>query len=346
MQNQTVERLSAYLEHVAELNDLPAGADPFIVAARTFNVAPSLQQTLIDRLTEDTSILGNFNVVLVPDQQGEKLGLGIDGKVIASRTNTSGGAKRQTIDPSNLDDDQYFCFQTNFDTHLRYAKLDLWAKFDDFEERIANHILNAQRRDRLRIGFNGRTAAADSDRDANPMGEDVNIGWLERLRLNAPARVMAEGAAAGKLTYGGDGSGDFKTLDALVYSLVNEAIDPWHRRRTDLVTLVGSDLLDDKYFNMVNTQQAPSEELASDQIMQVQRLGKRPAFMVPDFPANAVAVTTFDNLSIYEQEDKRRRAFRDMPDEDCYKNFESFNEAFVVEDYGLMAMAENIEEVA
>lgn len=341
MKNQTIDRLSAYLETVADLNDLPTGADPFAVAARKFNVAPSVQQVLIDKLMEDTTILSKFNIVLVEEQQGEKLGLGISGSVIASRTDTSGAGKRATIDPSNLDDDAYFCFQTNFDTHLKYAKLDLWARFDDFETRIANHILGAQKRDRLRIGFNGLTAAATTDRVANPMGQDVNIGWMQRMRLNAPQRVLDSGANPAKLTYGA--AGDFKTIDALVTSLVNELIDPWHRESTDLVALVGRDLLEDKYFPLVNAQRDPTEQIAADVIMASRRLGGLPAMRVPDFPAGAVMVTSLDNLSIYEQEGKRRRQFRDNPEIDAYQNFESFNEAFVVEDYGKAAIAEKIE---
>lgn len=33
--------------------------------------------------------------------------------------------------------------------------------------------------DMLRIGFNGKTAAENSDPESHPNGEDVNIGWHE-----------------------------------------------------------------------------------------------------------------------------------------------------------------------
>ena len=53
-------------------------------------------------------------------------------------------------------------------------------------------------------------------------------------------------------------------------------------------------------------------------------------------------VTTFDNLSIYWQEGARRRNLKDAPERDRIENYESSNDAYVVEDYGRGAMAENI----
>lgn len=49
------------------------------------------------------------------------------------------------------------------------------------------------------------------------------------------------------------------------------------------------------------------------------------------------------NLSIYWQEDTRRRAVIDNPKRDRIENFESVNEAYVVEDYRCVALVENIE---
>ena len=44
-------------------------------------------------------------------------------------------------------------------------------------------------------------------------------------------------------------------------------------------------------------------------------------------------ITRLDNLSIYWQEDTRRRSVIDNPKRDRIENFESVNEAYVVEDY-------------
>ncbi|STH27919.1 P2 family phage major capsid protein [Escherichia coli] len=52
----------------------------------------------------------------------------------------------------------------------------------------------------------------------------------------------------------------------------------------------------------------------------------------PFFPPNALLITRLDNLSIYWQEDTRRRSVIDNPKRDRIENFESVNEAYVVED--------------
>ncbi len=44
-------------------------------------------------------------------------------------------------------------------------------------------------RNLIMIGFNGVSHAAKSDLE-NPLLQDVNIGWLQQYRANAPARVL------------------------------------------------------------------------------------------------------------------------------------------------------------
>lgn len=71
---------------------------------------------------------------------------------------------------------------------------------------------------RLTIGFNGTHVAAQTDRDTYPLLEDVNIGWLAKIRTKAPDQVKAAGAAPGKVTVGS--MGNYRNLDALVYAAV------------------------------------------------------------------------------------------------------------------------------
>jgi hypothetical protein len=55
-------------------------------------------------------------------------------------------------------------------------------------------------------------------------------------------------------------------------------------------------------------------------------MGGLQAVRAPSFPANAVLITRLDNLSIYWQEDTRRRSVIDNPKRDRIENFESVNE--------------------
>jgi P2 family phage major capsid protein len=337
------DRFSRYLERVAELNELPDAVDPIIAAARTFAVAPSIQQVLVDKLTEDTGFLSGVGIFLVPEIKDEKLNLGLDGKIVSSRTNVLVNP-RAPKSLWSLASDQYECRDTHFDTFLSYAQIDMWAKFPDFEMRISKQLIEAQRADRIKIGFNGKAHAPNTDRDLNPLGQDVNVGWLERMRLNAPQSVLATGLVAGKVTFGSHAQTDFKTLDALVISAVNELIAPWHVNRTDLVVLVSRDLLEDKYFDLYNVAAPATEQLATQVIDLQRRIGRYPAKVVPWFPAGTVAVTFMSNLSIYEQEGSRRRKLDDNASRSRFDNFESFNEDYVIEDYDAMCVVEKIEE--
>lgn len=332
MKNSTRLLYAAYLAQVATLSGVAS-------AAEKFTVDPSIQQTLESKMTESTDFLGRINVVGVAEQQGEKLGLGIGGPV-AGTTNTA-IADRATTDLAELDANGYICTQTNFDTHLTYAKLDAWAKFPDFQTRIRDAILTRQALDRIMIGFNGTSRAATSNKVANPLLQDVNKGWLQKYRENAAARVMDEVvAASGVINIGA--AGDYKNLDALVFDMVNNLIEPWYREDTDLVAIVGRDLMADKYFPLVNATQDPTEQLAAQVIQSQKRIGGLQAVSVPYFPANKILVTRLDNLSIYWQEGARRRTVVDNAKRDRIENYESSNDAYVVEDYGCGALAENI----
>ena len=333
MRNTTRKLYTAMLAHIAQLN----GVDD---ATSKFSVDPSVQQTMETRIQESSDFLRQINVVGVTEQQGEKLGLGVGGP-IASTTNTA-VQDRATKDPTDMDQQGYICTQTNFDTHLTYGKIDAWAKFPDFQTRVRDAIIRRQALDRIMIGFNGTSRAATSNLVANPLLQDVNKGWLQKYREFATARVLAEGANAGEIRVGAAAGGDYKNLDALVMDAVASLVEPWYQEDTQLVAILGRDLLHDKYFPLVNTANAPTEQLALDTLVSQKRVGGLQAVRAPSMLANAVFITRLDNLSIYYQEGGRRRAIVDNAKRDRIENYESSNDAYVVEDYGCGCLIENV----
>lgn len=325
MQNATRLLFNAYLDQLAQLSGVPS-------VLQKFAVAPSIQQKLENKVQESSGFLQKINIIGVNEQQGEKLGLGV-GSPVASTTNTE-TTDRATTDVSVLDNQGYICTQTNSDTHIKYSLLDSWAKYPDFQIRIRDAILKRQALDRIMIGFNGTSRAATSNKTANPLLQDVNKGWLQKVREAAPERRLNNlEIGAGE---------DYKNIDALVFDMVNSLIEPWYREDSDLVVILGRDLLADKYFPLVNTNQAPSEQLAADVVMSQKRVGGLPAATVPYFPANALLITRFDNLSLYYQDGARRRTVVDNAKRDRIENYESSNDAYVVEDFGMVALAETI----
>ncbi len=339
MRNETRFKFNAYLTTLGELNSVA------VEFSTKFAVEPSIAQKLENKIQESAAFLQLINIVQVTEQSGQRLGLGV-GTTIASTTDTS-TKERETTDPSGLDSIEYKCEQTNFDTSINYGKLDLWAKFQDFQKRIRDAIVLRQALDRIMIGFNGVKREKTSNRTANPLLQDINIGWLQKYRTDAQARVMDkivddEGAVVSPVIRVGE-NGDFANLDAVVMDAVNNLIDPWFQDDTDLVVICGRGLLADKYFPLVNQSQPNTEALAADLIISQKRMGGLQAVRAPFFPANAMLITRLDNLSIYWQEDTRRRLIIDNPKRDRIENFESVNEAYVVEDYGCGCLIENIK---
>lgn len=336
MKKETRLAYSKYAAQIAQLNDT-------VDVSTKFTVEPSIQQTLETKIQESSAFLKRINVLPVTELEGEKLGLSVSGPV-ASRTDTT-QADRKPVDPTGLDSGKYRCEKTDYDTAIPYRKLDAWSKFPDFQQRIRNVIVAQCALDRIMIGWNGVKAASTTDKATNPLLQDVNIGWLQQYRDRAAQRVLHEGTKeADKVLIGKDG--DYANLDALVMDIVSSMIDPWFQEDTGLVVICGRELLHDKYFPIVNTTQAPTEQLATDLVVSQKRIGNLPAVRVPFFPKRALMVTKLENLSIYFQESARRRALIDNPKRDRIENYESSNDAYVVEDFGCGCVAENIELAA
>ena len=342
MKKTTRFKFNAYLTQLATLNGV-AVSD----IASKYTAEPSVAQTLETKIQESSGFLQKINIIPVDEQSGERLGLGI-GASIAGTTDTT-QKEREPTDPTYIDGEEYKCTQTNYDTALPYSKLDMWAKFQDFQTRIRDAIVLRQALDRIMIGFNGVKREKTSNRETYPLCQDVNIGWLEKIRQEAPVQVLdkivSEGQVISPKIRIGTG-GDFANLDALVLGAVSEKIAPWYQEDTELVVVCGRSLLADKYFPIVNRDQPNSETLAADLIISQKRIGNLPAVRVPFFPANAMLITRLDNLSVYGQDGTRRRSVIDNPKRDRVENFESVNEAYVVEDYDGVCLIENIEMLA
>ena len=331
------EKLAAYTAEIGKINGVKD-------VAQTFAVTPSVAQSLELRVQESSHFLSLINIVQVSEQEGEKIGLGVANQPLAYRT---ASGPRTPVDPIAMDSSGYFCRQTNFDTQITYAQLDQWAKFPNFQRRVRDVILARLGLDRIMIGWNGTSAAATTDLATNPLLQDVNIGWLKKLRLAAPARVISEALPGiGKVRIGL--TGDYVDLDALVYDLINNIIDPWHRAALEalgFVVIMSRDLNADRLFPLVQTVNPPSEMMAADVIMRSGKAGGLPVVHVPYFPANSLLITPLSNLSIYWQSGTRRRRIVDNPARDRIEDYQSVNEAYVIEDMGKCAFVENIQFV-
>ncbi len=334
MLRETRIQFNALIQQIAELNNISSDE-----VSKKFSVEPSVAQTMEERIQESSGFLSKINSYSVTQQEGEKIGVGVGGTV-ASRTDTT-ESDRETADVHQKSSDGYRAEQTNFDTHIRYATLDAWAHHPNFQNIVTNVILRRIALDRICIGWNGTSVAKNTNRTTNPLLEDVNIGWLQKIRERAQERHLSEVVDGSKKVTVGEGK-DYSNLDALVFDAKNNLLDPWVKNSTDLVVVLGSKLMQDKYFPLINGFNEPTEKLATDIIISQKRMGGLPIAQVPFMADSSLLITTLENLSIYNQKGTHRRMIEDNPKRDRIETYQSMNEAYVVEDYGHAALVDNI----
>ncbi|PCJ33026.1 MAG: phage major capsid protein, P2 family [Gammaproteobacteria bacterium] len=328
--------LRGYFSRQGELN----GVDSQTVSGgQSFAIEPTVQQTLHDTVQHSSAFLTQYvNFELVDDISGQKIFIDDDGLVITSNTDTSGSGKRSGIDPSTLKDKGYECRTNDFDTLLPWSKLNKWAKFPDFQMRLTEFLSKRQALDHIKIGFNGTSYAANSNRTANPLGQDVNIGWLQTIRAEAPAHVKSTDNS-----FGSAETDYFKNIDAMAFSARKSLLDEVHRERLDLVVILGSSLLNDKYFKVMNKEDIdPSEHTHRDALVSEKRIGGMEAITVPYFPEDAFLIMPKGSLSVYEQEGSRRTKLDEDHASRGYNRWFTHNVDYVVENLGAVALVENI----
>jgi P2 family phage major capsid protein len=319
------------------LRDTVAQANGIDNVSEKFSLAPAVEQRLIEKMGESSDFLQKVNMVGVTEQKGQKLGLGV-GLPISGRTDTNAN-DRETAFVGELSGDDYECKQTNTDTHLSYNVLDAWAGLDSFDAKYRAQVMKRTALDRIMIGWNGTSAATTTDRVTNPLLQDVNIGWLEKVRRNAPDRFMgyaADGTATTDAFTVGDG-GAYNTLDALAFDVMSNLLDPWHVGSDDLVLIIGRELWVNHGLTLYNENRPATERNALQIWFAQQAIAGLPTVTVPFFPARGLVITSYDNLSIYYQTGAVRRAIIDNPKRDRVEEYLSSNDAYVVEDYGKFA---------
>ncbi|WP_299141322.1 phage major capsid protein, P2 family [uncultured Vibrio sp.] len=328
MELKTKQQLSAYVKAVAAANNTDD-------ATAKFNVSPSGTQKIIAAIRESNWFLKKINIISVKNQKGDAVGLGVTG-MIASRTDTSGAGKRVAKDHSNLGAMPYMCEQVNFDTAIRYAKLDAWAHHKNFNALLSKANREQIDANKITIGWHGERVAVNTDVAANPNGEDINKGWYQAMREHNVKRLITAGAVENEVRIGE--GGDFAHLDLAVLETKNLLHDACEND-ANLIAIIGSDLLayeKAKFYEAHGN--TPSEKAKIQELQVIGTYGGLPAVKVPNFPSTGVMVTSYDNLSLYIQEGSVRRSAGKKNDEkDQIENFESMNMAYVIEELGKAA---------
>lgn len=224
---------------------------------------------------------------------------------------------------------EYELTETDSCAALTWAVLSVWANAGSSNQFMKLIDDNSKKRfalDMLRVGFNGTSRAADTDPAANPLGEDVNKGWHQIVKDEAPDQIMTA-----SLFFDPEGAGDYKTLDAIATELKNTLIHPALRSDPRLVVLVGSDLIATSQTHMMNAADKPSEKVAAQEMNK--SIGGMRAYTPPFFPGKRIVVTMLSNLHIYTQRGTKHRKSENVEDRKQYEDKYLRNEGYALEEF-------------
>ncbi len=339
LSNQGRAALYQHFAHVASTYGAPAGS-------MQFAATPSIAQRLFEVLIElGDGFLSTINMQGVQNTKGDKVGLYLTGRV-ASRTDTSGAGERSAKRLLDSASNVYELFATEFDVALQYALIDAWAAQPNFAARWQSLVRKAIANDMLQTGWTGTSAATATNLVINPNLQDLNKGWLQKIReYNAGSQRVLGGAKGGAtaLTLGETNKaiGGFGSLD----TLVNEAlqlIPVWLRDDPRIEVFVGKNILDyqkELYYDAISND-TQKKSAISAQILG-EYAGKKTSY-VPFFPDSTLLITARENLSIYYQDSSVRRIMTDNPKKNQVEDFNSMNLGYVVEEEKATALLENI----
>lgn len=310
---------NAYCANVAKLNGVASVSEKFAASE-------PVEQRVNNMIFEDVAFLSRIQQLSIDVLRTEPISTRFP-DMIGSRTDTSGAGERAGTAIQNPDSIFIDLVQHNYDVKITYKQLDTWRKLG-IPKKWAAALIHSIALTRLMVGFNGESAAATTDPVANPLGQDINIGWLKFIETHAPENFMTEVVGESGAIQLGDG-GDFPNLNHFVHSLY-DVIEAKYRSK-DMVAVIGHDLVSyDVNLRFEKWGDRPTEQ---GQIMNLERrYGNLNSMVVPGFPAKGLMITELENLQHYRQNGSARRNIKEVPEKDCIVDFNSMNEAFGLEE--------------
>lgn len=331
---EAYQAFSLFKEQQANLHGVPVG---FINEGKQFSVSPKVQIKWHKNIYASDDLLSKINTGTCKEVVCNDLGLVTPTKIVSGRTNTADRKKPRKPRPiGGTNGIEYRTAATHFDTSLPYKKLNEWATEPKFQI-LVNEFYFEQKRDEIRmIGWNGIEQALETDPDVNELGEDVNIGWLQRVRIHKPEHAFKDKIGELAVTVGKTGT--FKNLDDLVTKAV--AVIP-QRLRKDLVVFASDNMLLDRTSSLYA--RADNKDLAG-QIVALARkeIGNIPTFKADYFPDNTLLITNMMNLAHITQEGSIRQSIKDNDEYSCVDRFSEAEEFYALDNYDRAVLIEGI----
>lgn len=248
--------------------------------SRYFSLNDPQENALRLALLESVEFLNMITCLDVDQLSGQVISVG------SSVLHTGRSENGRFIRRVGVDGNDYSLVETDSCAALRWDLLSVWANAGKDENEFFNLVqaftTQAFALDMLRIGFNGKSRAKTTDPVANPNGEDVNVGWHERMKtLLGGNQIMTDPVVL-------DEAGDYKSLDAMASDLINAKIPAQFRNDPRLVVLVGADLVAAEQYRLYQAADRPTEKIAAQMLGST--IAGRQAIIPPFMPGKRMVV--------------------------------------------------------
>lgn len=302
-------------------------------AEKLFSITPPIETKLRAAIHHSDAFLSMISVIPVQQITGQVVDVGVDalltGRKASGRFVGALGNKGNT----------YSLTETDSCGAIPWSMLTQWANAGsagEFVKLMNGAMTRAFALDMLRVGFNGTSIATDTDPETNPLGQDVNKGWLTVAKEKQPAQVLASAT----LDSTGSVADSYKNLDSLAQDLINTTIHEVHRQNPDLVVLVGSDLVASEQHRLLELADSPTEHKAAQSLAKT--IAGKKAYTPPFFPATQIMVTTTKNLQILIQTGTQWRKSRNEEDRKQFENSWLRMEGYAIGDLDKFAAIEAV----
>lgn len=303
-----------------------------------FSVTPPKEVKLREALILGSEFLQKINMFDVEQIEGSAVTVGTD-KMSTGRAAENDG-RFQGSTPG-MTGNAYKLQETDTIVHMSWAMQAAWINAGSQGQfnKLVNSYSNQQvASDIVKVGWNGVSAERPTDPDANPLGQDVNEGWQAHVERLAPDQIVKDDGDGGEIYFDPDGTKDtdgnplytYKTLDSMANDLINNVLAEKHINAPDLVVLVGRELVAAAQYKLYNEADKPSEHNDAQQL--AKSIAGRPAYVPAYFPGKRMVVTSYKNLSVYNQRGTKRRKAKDNDDKGRFESTYWRMEDYMVED--------------
>ena len=302
-------------------------------AAESFNISPVVETKLRESVLESAIFLSMISVLPVDQIKGQVIDVG-GGSLFSGRVKN--GRFRKNIGNSG---NTYELTETDSCASIPWSLLSQWSNVgssNDFIKKMNSSISKHFALDILRIGFHGKMISETTDPVKYPNGEDINKGWLTIAKEKAPFQIIENAV----LDRTGATEGSHSNLDAMANDLRNSIIAEEHVEDSDLVVLVGRNLVSAEQARLMSAADKPSEHNAAQKLDKT--IAGMKAYIPAFFPPNMLWVTSLSNLQVLQQKGTQWRSVKNVDDRKAIENSWLRNEGYAISNFKKFAAIEEV----